>query len=70
MCKLKYFMCRHDGSYMFFALEPNSRYEARVQAKNQHGWSKFSELFVFSTRATGTILYSLHNQLWSSSILR
>jgi hypothetical protein len=40
---------------MFFALEPNSRYEARVQAKNQHGWSKFSELFVFSTRATGTI---------------
>jgi hypothetical protein len=48
-------MRRHDGSYMFFALEPNSRYEARVQAKNQHGWSKFSELFVFSTRATGTI---------------
>jgi hypothetical protein len=38
---------------MFFALEPNSRYEARVQARNEHGWSKFSDLFVFSTRATG-----------------
>jgi Fibronectin type III domain len=44
---------RHDGSYMFFALEPNARYEARVQARNEHGWGKFSELFIFSTRATG-----------------
>lgn len=41
------------GSYVFFALEPNTRYEVRLQARNSHGWSLFSKDFIFSTRARG-----------------
>ena len=35
------------GSYVFFALEPNTRYEVRLQARNSHGWSLFSKDFIF-----------------------
>ena len=38
---------------MFYALEPNSKYEVVVQSKNKWGWSQTSKPFFFSTRATG-----------------
>ena len=41
------------GSYMFYALEPNSKYEVVVQSKNKWGWSQTSKPFFFKTRATG-----------------
>ena len=43
------------GSYIFFALEPNNKYEVRIQAKNTHGWGHFSEDFFFSTSAAGNL---------------
>jgi len=43
------------GSYVFFALEPNTKYEVRLQAKNGHGWSSFSSDFLFSTRSRGDV---------------
>jgi len=46
---------RHEKSYQFFALEPNTRYEVMVQAENVHGWGKYSELFIFSTRAPADV---------------
>ena len=44
---------KQGGSYIFFALEPNTKYEVRIQAQNTHGWGRFSEEFLFSTRSTG-----------------
>ena len=38
---------------MFYALEPNSKYEVVVQSKNKWGWSQTSKPFFFKTRATG-----------------
>lgn len=38
---------------MFYALEPNSKYEVVVQSKNNWGWSQTSNPFFFNTRATG-----------------
>ena len=54
------------ASYVFFALEPNTKYEVRLQAKNLHGWSQFSEDFVFTTRSRGDVpkelpVETLHN---------
>ena len=46
------------GSYMFYALEPNSKYEVVVQSKNKWGWSQTSNPFFFNTRATGKISQS------------
>ena len=43
------------ASYVFFALEPNTRYEVRLQARNFQGWSEFSEDFTFTTRARGAL---------------
>jgi len=39
------------GSYMFYALEPNSQYEVVIQSQNRWGWSENSDPFFFSTRA-------------------
>ena len=44
---------KQGGSYIFFALEPNTKYEVRIQARNSHGWGRFSEEFLFSTGSTG-----------------
>ena len=57
---------RQTASYVFFALEPNTKYEVRLQAKNLHGWSQFSEDFVFTTRSRGDVpkelpVETLHN---------
>lgn len=42
-------------SYMVRGLQPAAHYEARVQAKNAHGWNRFSPVFHFQTRAEGTV---------------
>ena len=41
------------GSYIFFALEPNTNFEVRIQARNTYGWGRFSEIFLFSTSSAG-----------------
>lgn len=56
------------GSYVFFALEPNTQYQVRVQARNAHGWGGFSNNFTFSTRATGDIPKELPVEVHSSGI--
>ena len=37
------------GSFTFYALEPGCKYEVRVQAKNEEGWSERGRPFMFST---------------------
>jgi hypothetical protein len=44
---------RHRMSYLIKNLAAASNYEARVQARNDHGWNKLSSTFHFSTRAEG-----------------
>lgn len=39
--------------YLIRGLQPGGHYEARVQAKNAHGWNKLSPVFHFSTRSAG-----------------
>ena len=45
---------KQRGSYTFFALEPSTKYQVRVQSRNKYGWGSFSEEFLFITRSTGT----------------
>lgn len=59
---------KQGGNYVFFALEPNTQYQVRVQARNKHGWGGFSENFTFSTRATGDIPKELPVEVHSSGI--
>lgn len=40
-------------SFLIKNLLPATNYEARVQARNDHGWNKLSNVFHFSTRAEG-----------------
>lgn len=47
---------RQKMSYMIRGLQPGIHYEARVQAKNVHGWNKLSPVFHFSTRSAGNDL--------------
>ncbi|XP_050067156.1 neural cell adhesion molecule 2-like isoform X2 [Anopheles maculipalpis] len=42
---------RHRMSFQLKNLKPASNYEARVQARNDHGWNKLSSIFHFSTRS-------------------
>lgn len=44
---------RHHISVLLRNLTPASNYEARVQARNMHGWNEMSPVFHFSTRAEG-----------------
>ncbi|XP_053675179.1 lachesin-like [Anopheles nili] len=41
---------RHRMNFQLKNLKPASNYEARVQARNDHGWNKLSSIFHFSTR--------------------
>ncbi|KAK5640980.1 hypothetical protein RI129_009527 [Pyrocoelia pectoralis] len=41
---------RQKMSYVIRGLQPATTYEARVQAKNVHGWNKVSPIFHFTTR--------------------
>lgn len=43
----------HHMNYLIKHLQPAANYEARVQARNDHGWNKLSNVFHFSTRAEG-----------------
>ena len=56
------------GSYIFFALEPNTKYEVRLQAKNELGWSSFSRDLVFSTRSRGDVPKELPVETLSNDI--
>lgn len=42
---------RYRQSFVIGNLRPASTYEARVEARNRHGWSKLSNVLNFSTRA-------------------
>jgi hypothetical protein len=44
---------RHHMNFLIKNLVPASHYEARVQARNDHGWNKLSTTFHFSTRTEG-----------------
>ena len=44
---------RHRMSFPLKNLSPSSNYEVRVQARNDHGWNKLSNIFHFSTRSEG-----------------
>jgi len=44
---------RHRMAHLINSLTPATNYEARVQARNDHGWNKLSSVFHFSTRAEG-----------------
>ena len=44
---------RQRMSYLIRNLSPATNYEARVHARNDHGWNKLSGIFHFSTRAEG-----------------
>ena len=37
------------GYFTFYTLEPGSKYEVRVQAKNEEGWSEIGRSFMFTT---------------------
>lgn len=43
----------HHMHYLIKNLSPATNYEARVQARNDHGWNKLSNVFHFSTRSEG-----------------
>jgi hypothetical protein len=49
----------HHMSYLIKNLSPNTNYEARVQARNDHGWNKLSNVFHFSTRSEGECRWDL-----------
>ncbi|KAJ6637932.1 Titin [Pseudolycoriella hygida] len=36
-------------SYMIRGLDPDQQYEAKVQARNRHGWGEMSQSFTFTT---------------------
>ena len=61
-----------DGPYHFAGKEflkdltYATRYEARVQARNDEGWSKAREHFYFATEGAGAVLY---NYFFSSIFL-
>lgn len=42
-------------SYNIRGLAPATTYEARVQARNAHGWNKLSSVFHFTTRSNGEL---------------
>lgn len=44
---------RHRRSFLIKALTPANNYEARVQARNDHGWNKLSTIFHFTTASEG-----------------
>ncbi|CAB4060760.1 unnamed protein product [Lepeophtheirus salmonis] len=56
-----------NGSYMFYALEPSTQYEVFIQCENKWGWSKESDIFIFSTRANDYIPKELASQPGSRS---
>ncbi|CAO1420128.1 unnamed protein product, partial [Diamesa tonsa] len=50
----------HHMSYLIKNLSPSTNYEARVQARNDHGWNKLSNVYHFSTRSEDIELEASH----------
>ncbi|KAL1124726.1 hypothetical protein AAG570_001349, partial [Ranatra chinensis] len=48
-----------EMSYLIRGLEPATQYEAKVQARNNFGWSRMSDVLLFTTRGIGT--YKFHS---------
>lgn len=46
----------HHASHLLKNLRPATHYEARVQARNDHGWNQLSIIFQFTTRSEGKIV--------------
>lgn len=46
-------IARHRMSFIIKNLLPATKYEARVQARNDYGWNKMSNVFHFETRTEG-----------------
>lgn len=44
-------LTRQYMSYVIRGLTPSTHYEARIQAKNAHGWNRPSAVFHFTTRS-------------------
>ena len=47
-------LSRYDGvvfkqTFPFYGLRPDSKYEVRVRAKNEEGWSEPGKSFIFTT---------------------
>ena len=57
-------LLKQGGSYTFFALEPSTKYQVRIQACNKHGWGSFSDEFLFMTTSIGTL------ELWDKLIFQ
>jgi len=47
--RLRYDGVVFKGSFTFFGLEPGSKYEVRIQARNEEGWSERGRSFLFTT---------------------
>jgi len=45
----------YENSYLFFALEPNTKYQVMIQARNEHGWGEYSEEFIFTTTSAANV---------------
>lgn len=45
-----------EMSYLIRKLDSDTKYEAKVQARNSFGWNRMSEVFTFSTRGLGNVL--------------
>lgn len=56
---------RHRRSFLLRGLHPATNYEARVQARNDHGWNKLSSIFPFSTAPEGTYINYRHEKNFS-----
>ena len=51
------------GKHGFSGLEPATRYEARVTAKNSEGWSRLSPSFHFATFGAGKLFWLFFGNL-------
>uniref|UniRef100_A0A336MRD2 CSON000185 protein n=1 Tax=Culicoides sonorensis TaxID=179676 RepID=A0A336MRD2_CULSO len=56
-------------SYVIRGLDPDQQYEARVQARNKHGWSNTSESFTFSTSSNGSEMRGLSVTFYSAATI-
>ncbi|XP_063705258.1 opioid-binding protein/cell adhesion molecule-like [Culicoides brevitarsis] len=56
-------------NYVIRGLDPDQHYEARVQARNKHGWSNISDSFTFSTSSNGSEMRGLSVTFYSAATL-
>ena len=58
-----------EMSYLIRGLEPATQYEAKVQARNNFGWNKMSEILVFTTRDAGWYKSLVHLNIGFYSVI-